>query len=61
MPNVLQWISTLIPMKYYLIAIRSIILKGAGLHELWFEAVMLLGMGIAVLAASVLRFKEKID
>lgn len=61
MPKVLQWISYAIPMKYYLIVIRSIILKGAGISHLWFETVMLLGIGVIVLTASVLRFKEKID
>jgi ABC-2 type transport system permease protein len=61
MPLPLQWISNLIPMKYYLIIIRSIILKGAGLHELWYEAMMLFVMGAGVLTASVLRFREKID
>lgn len=61
MPTVLQWISYLIPMKYYLIVIRSIILKGVGIQHLWFEAVMLLGMGVVVLTASVMRFKEKVD
>ncbi len=61
MPKVLQWISYAIPMKYYLIVIRSIILKGAGISHLWFETVMLLGIGVIVLTASVLRFREKID
>ncbi len=61
MPNVLQWISYAIPMKYYLIVIRSIILKGAGISHLWFETVMLLVIGMIVLTASVLRFKEKTD
>ncbi len=61
MPKLLQLVSLAIPMKYYLVVIRSIILKGAGLHELWFEAFMLLSMGVIVLAASILRFKEKID
>jgi ABC-2 type transport system permease protein len=61
MPDVLQWISSLIPMKYYLIIIRSIILKGTGISQLWFESLMLLGMGGLILTASVLRFKEKLD
>ncbi|MCK9409217.1 MAG: ABC transporter permease [Bacteriovoracaceae bacterium] len=61
MPPILQWIAALIPMKYYLIIIRSIILKGVGLSELWFEALILLVMGVAILTASVLRFREKID
>ncbi|MFA6457422.1 MAG: ABC transporter permease [Bacteroidota bacterium] len=61
MPPILQWMSAFVPMKYYLIIIRSIILKGVGLSELWFEASMLFGMGIIILTASVLRFREKID
>ncbi|MFA6467955.1 MAG: ABC transporter permease [Bacteroidota bacterium] len=61
MPVPLQILSDFIPMKYYLIVIRSIILKGAGLDQLWFEALVLLGMGLIVLTASVLRFREKMD
>jgi len=61
MPEVLQWIAYGIPMKYYLTVIRSIILKGVGISDLWFEAIMLFGMGAAILIASVLRFREKVD
>ncbi len=61
MPTLLQWISHLIPMKYYLIVIRSIILKGVGISHLWYEAMMLFGMGIVILGASVWRFREKTD
>jgi ABC-2 type transport system permease protein len=61
MPEPLQGVAALIPMKYYLTAIRSIILKGTGLAELWLEALMLFVMGVSILAASVLRFKEKVD
>jgi len=32
-----------------------------GLSDLWLQAVLLLGMGSAVLAASVLRFRKKLD
>jgi ABC-2 type transport system permease protein len=61
MPNILQLASNAIPMKYYLIIVRSVILKGAGISQLWIEALMLLGMGIIVLVASILRFREKLD
>jgi ABC-2 type transport system permease protein len=61
MPRVLQLVSYAIPMKYYLIVIRSIILKGVGISDLWFEAMMLFGMGAVILIASVLRFREKVD
>ncbi|MEI7906499.1 MAG: ABC transporter permease [Bacteroidota bacterium] len=61
MPKTLQVIANLIPMKYYLVVIRSIILKGVGISHLWFEAIMLFVMGVVVLTASVMRFKEKTD
>ncbi|MHB1048927.1 MAG: ABC transporter permease [Bacteroidota bacterium] len=61
MPKPLQGVAALIPMKYYLTATRSIILKGTGLAELWLEASMLFVMGAAILIASVLRFNEKVD
>jgi ABC-2 type transport system permease protein len=61
MPQVLQYISLAIPMRYYLVIVRSVILKGVGISSLWFEAGMLLFMGITILIASVLRFRKKLD
>lgn len=61
MPQILQIISLGIPMRYFLVIVRSIVLKGAGISTLWFEATMLLLMGVAILAASVLRFRKKLD
>lgn len=61
MPEVLQWLAAFIPMKYYLTAIRSIMLKGTGLADLWPEALALLVMGSAILWMSVKRFREKAD
>lgn len=61
MPQILQIISYGIPMRYFLVIVRSIVLKGAGISTLWFEATMLLLMGVAILAASVLRFRKKLD
>lgn len=61
MPQPLQILSLGIPMRYYLVVIRSIILKGVGLSTLWPEALILLAMGIAILTASALRFHKKLD
>lgn len=61
MPDILQVVAAGIPMKYYLTAIRSIVLKGTGLTDLWFEASVMFGMGVVILAASVVRFRETID
>jgi ABC-2 type transport system permease protein len=61
MPKPLQILSLAIPMRYYLVVIRSIILKGVGLSTLWPEACILLGTGITILSASALRFRKKLD
>jgi ABC-2 type transport system permease protein len=61
MPKALQLFSFGVPMRYYLVIVRSVILKGVGISSLWFEAGALLFMGVMVLVASVLRFKSKLD
>ena len=61
MPQPLQILSLGIPMRYYLVAIRSIILKGVGLSTLWPHALVLLAMGMGILVASALRFHKKLD
>ncbi|MBI3788643.1 MAG: ABC transporter permease [Ignavibacteriales bacterium] len=61
MPKLLQVLSFGMPMRHFLIIVRSIILKGVGLSTLWMEAGTLLLMGSVILVASVLRFKKKLD
>lgn len=53
MPLVFQIISRIIPATYYIRILRGIILRGAGLRELWVEATVLTLMGcLAILAAA---------
>jgi drug efflux transport system permease protein len=61
MPHILQFLSLGIPMRFYLVVVRSVILKGVGISSLWIEAFMLFFMGVIILAASILRFKSKLD
>ncbi len=61
MPTVIQYISYIIPLKYFLTIIRGIILKGIGFTELWFDSLVLLLMGIAILWISSLRFKKRLE
>jgi ABC-2 type transport system permease protein len=55
MPPVLQAISRFVPLQHYLTIVRSIMLKGAGLDELWPQvaALILLSMGMSILALRV--------
>jgi len=61
MPVIFQHISTLIPLKYFLIIIRGVILKGSGFAEHWQDALAMLIIGTVILLISTLRFNKKID
>lgn len=61
MPQVIQYVTYLIPLRYFLVILRGIFLKGAGLGELWTQAVALLVIGVLVLTVSVLRFHKKLE
>lgn len=60
MPPFFQGIARIIPATYYIRILRGIILRGAGIRELWGDAVVLAGMGcVAVLLAALLFIKRK--
>jgi ABC-2 type transport system permease protein len=53
MPKAIQWVTTLIPLRYFLVIVRGIFLKGVGFPVLWpqFAAMGAWGIGILSLAA----------
>lgn len=61
MPEIIQHISVVVPLRYFITIIRSVILKGTGFIELWDQAAILLGMGIVILGLSVMRFNKRLD
>ncbi len=61
MPPFLQFVSLGLPMRHFLVIVRSLILKGVGFSALWVQAGLLLFMGVCILVASILRFKKKLD
>lgn len=60
MPKVIQYITYLIPLRYFITILRDVILKGSGFMELIPETSMLLLMGITILFLSSLRFKKRL-
>jgi ABC-2 type transport system permease protein len=58
MPTVIQYVTWGIPLRYFLVILRGLFLKGVGLDVLWPQALALLGIGLTVLIASALRFKK---
>lgn len=61
MPTIIQWISFLNPLMYFLIIIRGIFLKGVGLEVLWPQYLCLLLLGLTVFSGAVLRFRKNLD
>ena len=61
MPRVLQWVSYAIPLRYFLIIIRSILLKGVGASALTGEIIAMAIFATLVLTAAVLRFRKRLD
>ena len=61
MPPVLQWVSYLMPLRYYLVAIRSLMLKGVGIDALATQAAALAVFGFFIMTAAALRFKKRLD
>jgi ABC-2 type transport system permease protein len=61
MPEVFQLATYVIPLRYFFVIIRGIMLKGAGWPELWGQAASLLALGTVILGLSVARFRKKLD
>jgi ABC-2 type transport system permease protein len=61
MPQFIQYVTYIIPLRYFLDIVRGIFLKGTTLHELWFQVMMLSVMGVVILTLSVLRFHKKLE
>jgi ABC-2 type transport system permease protein len=58
MPPVIQWLTYLNPVAYFLVIVRSIFLKGVGLYYLWPHLLGLAVMGVAALGLAVRRFHK---
>jgi ABC-2 type transport system permease protein len=60
MPAAIQPFTYLIPLRYFLVIVRGIFLKGIGLELLWPQAVALGAWGAVVLALAVARSRKTI-
>jgi len=61
MPLVLRWISYVLPLRYYLVIIRSLMLKGASVLALKNEIIALTIFGIVLMSAAAVRFRKRLD
>ena len=61
MPQWMQDLSYLIPLRYFLVVIRGTYLKGVGMDILWPQMAAMGCLGVALLTAAVLRFHKALD
>jgi ABC-2 type transport system permease protein len=61
MPTLLQGISYIIPLRYFLIIARGIVLKGVGADVLWPDILALATFAFVVMGATALRFRKQLD
>ncbi len=61
MPVVLQWLSYAIPLRYFLIVVRGIIIKGVGTEALWPQIIALSIFAVVIMGGAALRFRKRLD
>jgi len=60
MPEWVQWLTMLNPLRYYMTLVRGIMVKGATPWELWETCLHLAALGLIVITAASLRFKKRL-
>ncbi len=61
MPKFLQIVSYAIPLRYYLVIVRSLLLKGVGFAALQNEIISLAIFGLVIMTLASLRFRKRLD
>jgi ABC-2 type transport system permease protein len=61
MPEVVQWLTYLNPLRFFLVILRGIFLKGVGLDILWPQYLALAILGTIVFSGAIGRFKKRLD
>jgi ABC-2 type transport system permease protein len=60
MPDVVQWLTNVIPARHFLVIVRGIFLKGSNLSQLWPQAVALVAIGALALGLASRKFRKKL-
>ncbi|MET3931188.1 ABC-2 type transport system permease protein [Lysobacter sp. OAE881] len=61
MPKVVQWLAEVLPLTHFLRLIRGIMLRGAGLFELWHDVLALLAFIAVMMTLAISRFRKRLD
>lgn len=61
MPQVLQWISAIVPPRYYIEAMRKLMIMGVGIKEVAREALILVGMVAVLMTLALAKFNKRLE
>ena len=61
MPTILQWISAIVPPRYYIEAMRKLMIMGVGIGEVAHEVSVLAIMTVVLLAIALKKFKQRLE
>jgi ABC-2 type transport system permease protein len=61
MPVILQWLSHIMPPRWFIVIIKNIMLKGTGFEYIWKETLILAGMTLLFVMLSVKKFKSHLE
>ena len=60
MPQAIQWFTFANPLRYFMVVVRSLFLKGIGIDLLWLQLMPLIIIGLIVISISTLRFRRSL-
>ena len=61
MPQVLQWVAAVVPPRYYIDAMRKLMIMGVGIGEVVKEVAILAGMTFLFLSVAIAKFKKRLE
>ena len=61
MPRVLQWISAIVPPRYYIEAMRKLMIMGVGIKEVAREVLILTGMVAVLMTLALVKFNKRLE
>ena len=61
MPKILQYISAIVPTRYYISAMRKLMIMGIGIEEIYFEVSILTSMLIALMSLALAKFNKRLE
>jgi ABC-2 type transport system permease protein len=61
MPTILQWVAAIIPPRYFISAMRKLMIMGVGIREVAQEVIILIAMTAFFLTVALAKFNKRLE